>query len=733
MSHYLSSFPIDLPDVTAKVYEIGAELSDEAYSQLAHMENVLEDNTGGTASRIRQSGGEWHVAVFGHDDEPKTVDVDGITLELLAKTTLDPEIPRHRPVLGQALRDSFSSYVTSVLDWWEYNEKGHFYEAEPVDAVRGEETTFEQYRGVRTSFDYRSGSGFMLSMDPTRKFLDERTLADLLDRNDHRSVLDEHGDGRTFFFFDRPAPQPVRLHAISDATVSDETMDIGEEPVSVLTYVEENYGSEYAGKIDPGEPVAKIKYHSDGEPYDAAPSLLRPITSQEEATTQASVLDPRERWSETREWIEPIHYLQLGGERADVASEPIREDIDVFEFPPLRFGNGAVLEVGTAHDAGSGQVSRDSWEYAVSDYLEEFGPAKKPLDDPWIAILYADSTRETAFEAFETLREYVERYAKIDLKDRPGGANFDDRAEFDQWKEEFSDSVTGALAYLTGDADRDYYDVINAVDGKPVQHLRHDNYQSERHRDHSYSLENTATDLASKLGVRPFLLDDGLHADLVIGLSVTGDEHTTACSVTVSGETGDVIDWTDRPHGRGQSTVSNHDLAQDIVQDGVVAAVDDDVGPIGSIEIHRNGTYGNEEIAGIESAIDALVSDGYLEEGVSWNAVELRDRTSYRMYSESGDRACQTGAYARIDDSNVLVAPTGGQFTYDGTPKAFQVTERAGTGDLEILDVGKDVFDLSFLVWWSPGSKIGEPITTRYPSEMHDKFENCPRLQFLPS
>lgn len=733
MSQFVSSFPIAVPDVSAKIYGISAELPADPYSELDHYENVLASRTWGQAHRLRGSDGDWYLAVFGHDHEPAELEVDGITLQLEGNATLDAETPRYRNVLAQALRESFGSFLTSVLDYWEYNEYANFYDDEPHRTVTGDDATYEMYRGVRTSIDYREGSGFMLSADPTRKFLDERTLAGRLSDQGKSEIINRFGGGKRYFFFDRPEPQPVRLHTISDTKVSDETMTIDGEPTSVLSFVEDEYGSEYAGKVDPNESLAKIKYSADGRTYDAAPSLLRLIPNQEEATTQASTLDAADRWREIEEWKRPIHYIQLGDQTADVGDEPISDDIDTFEFPSLSFGQGEILQIGSSDLTSSGEVTRDNWEYRVLDYLEEFGPKRKPMDEPWVAVLHTDSTRETAFEAFDTVSDYLETYTGVELKAHPGGASFESRGELDEWRTDFADKVTGAFAYLAGDSETPYYDVINAVNGKPVQHLRHENYRQERNRDQSYSLRNTATDLASKLGIRPFLLDDGLNADVAIGLSVTGDQQTTACSVTVSGETGDVIDWTDRPHGRGNDQVTNHDLAEKLIGDGIVSATEQTDSSIDSLVIHRNGTYGNEELSGIESAIEGLKAEGYIDSDFSWSAVELRDSTSYRIYSEGGDRACRTGAYARIDESTILLSPSGGEYTYQGTPRTFQVRRKAGTGDFDIVGVGKDVFDLSFLVWWSPGSKISDPITTRYPGRMHSLFENCPRLQFLPS
>lgn len=733
MNHFLSSFGFDLPNISAKIYDISSELSDDPYSELSHFENVLHDMTDGHAHRIRGGDGEWYVCVFGHQSLPKTVNANGTTLRLTYQTSLDADNPRHRRPLEQALRNALRSYLTSELDHWEYNERGDFYESDPIQTVTGEEARFDVYRGVRTSISYRIGSGFMLNLDPTRKFVDERTLADRLRISEASAIIDRFGSSKRYFFFDKPGPQPVRLQSISDASVTDETMSIDGVQMSVLEFVERNYGSKYAGKIDPTDRVVKVSYRPGGRLYDAAPSLLRLIPHQEEVTTQASTLPADERWSEVQEWKRPIKYLRLGAHEANLADDPIDDGLNVFDFPRLCFANDAILEVGSSIATGSGSVTRDGWVYSVLDYLQEFGPRRRPMDEPWVAVLYSDSMRETAFEALDDLRDYLRTYANIELKEHPGGVSFDHRDEFREWQDEFSDQVSGALAYMAGDTGNQYHEVINAIEGKPVQHLRHDNYRQERGRSDSYSLRNAATDFASKLGVRPFLLADGLNADAVIGLSVTGDQQTTACSVTVSGQTGDVINWTDKPHGRGSSTVTDFDHAERLTGDGIIAASNEIDETISSVVIHRNGKFGNEEVAGISSAIETLKADGHIENTFRWSAVELLDNTPYRIYSDGADRYCETGAYARIDDSTILVAPSGRAYTHQGTPRTFQIRVKDGTGDIDIREIGKDVFDLTFLSWWAPGSKISSPITTRYPSEMNELFEHCPQLQFLPS
>ncbi|WP_254824324.1 hypothetical protein [Haloglomus halophilum] len=734
MSGFLSSFAINLPDIPAKIYTIGAEIAGDPYSQLSHFENVLESQTGGEAYRVRGPDGNWYLAVFGQDHEPKKVDAgDSVTLSLEYRTELKPENPRHRTALEQALRDSLRGFFTSYQDYWEYNDYANFYDPDPVAHIEGHQVL----RGIRTSIDYREETGFMLSLDPTRKFIPRETLADLIDECGAGSVVEQFGEGRRYFFFDRPEPQPVRLHSVTESTVSEQTMEIDGEPISVLKFVDDNYGSDYAGKIDPTEPVVQINYSSGGRSYDAAPSLLRLIPQQQEAMTKTSTLEPEERWSEVQEWMSSLHYLTIGNETADIEDDPIRRGLSTFALPPLEFGDGsAVLETGTADDttSNSDTVTSGDWRDSIRNYLREFGPRIKPMDEPRVSALHTDSTREEALEALGQLGEYLEEYFDLPLRQPIGGTNYQDRAELDSYLSEYGDDIAGVLAYMTDESASQYHELIDAVGGKPTQHLTQNNYLSERNRQFSQSLFHTATDLGAKLGVRPFLLDDGLSADVLIGMSVTGNQRTTASSVVVSGETGNVIDWTEQPHGRGKSSVADHDLAERLVGDGIAAAAGNpDLGSVDTIAIHKNGSFGNEEVAGIRAAIETLQEDGYLESDISWSAVELRSNTAYRIYSDRRDRSCDTGSYAKIDEKKVLLTPSGRQFTYQGTPRTFEIRAEAGTGDMDIVQIGKDIFDLSCLVWWAPGSKISDPITIRYPNNMNELFEHCQRLQYLPS
>lgn len=125
------------------------------------------------------------------------------------------------------------------------------------------------------------------------------------------------------------------------------------------------------------------------------------------------------------------------------------------------------------------------------------------MDKPWVAVLQTDSTREMAFDAFGYIRGYAKRFIDHNLEEWPGGVSFESRSKFDQWKKEFAPKVTGSFAYLACENQTEYYDVSKAVNGQPTPHIRHENYRQELNRDKSYSLRNTATNLASKLGARP--------------------------------------------------------------------------------------------------------------------------------------------------------------------------------------------------------------------------------------
>jgi len=733
MSHYLGSFPVQVPDLPAKVYDINPQPVGDPYSDLSHYENVLESRTGGKAHRFPVDD-QYFLVLFGHDHEPREIDAgNGVTLHLAYRHTIEHTDPREVNAVKQALREGLSDYLTNVLDLWEYDERGTFYWEDPEDTVDGN----LMYSGFQTGVEF--GSDYILSIDATKKFVHRHTLYEQIQRQGREEVQDRYR-GRYFFFW-RPEPQPCFLHSISETeTVEDKTMTIDGEETAVLDFVSDRYGDDFAGLINPDEPIARVQYSEDGRTYDVAPSLLRLIPDgMTEDMTQASALSPTTRWETVEDFIRYVDYIQLGNATGDVDKQPIQTGLDIFDFPRLSFGMDTphVLAVGTPNETpmGRGTVSKGSWRYAINEYLETFGPRIRPREAPRVALFYPEDFEATAMEAYDAVREYIEQYTGFSLARDPGGVAYTQRSRLMEWADDFAEDFSGALAYMSPDADRAFYDVIEAVNGKAVQHLTHENFRRARGAsDHSDILYNTAMGLASKMGVRSALLTEGLSADAIIGLSVAGDDKTTAASITVSGNTGNLIYQTETPFGRGRSTVTDRFLAERIIGDSLTAAKESpEVNSLESVILHKNGNIGNEELEGVHDAVEDLQASGVLSEQFSWTAVKIRRNNSYRIYTDDDDRVCEAGAYSKINNSNIAVAPAGSPFHHQGTPRTVLCTVEESTGNNDIVQVGRDVFALSFLSWWAPDSKLGEPITTRIPRKMHDLLSHCSAVRFPPS
>lgn len=322
----------------------------------------------------------------------------------------------------------------------------------------------------------------------------------------------------------------------------------------------------------------------------------------------------------------------------------------------------------------------------------------------------------------------------IPLAADPGIQAYDDRRALRRWVTEYGDSTTAALAYL-GEYTDDYYDIIEAFDGKPVQQLTHQTYRQARNAgEFSDSLFNIAVALAVKMDARPYLLTQELSADAIIGLSVTGDEQNTATGVLVAGDSGDVIWQTEERRGTGDKTVAPERIAERILDEALQRGRESpEIDPMESVLVHRSGTFGDDEEAAVRTMVEAFEDWSTTTDTLDWCVIEVQENDQYRIFDDDRtSHVCDTGAYARLDDETIAVATWAHPLIHQGTPNNLLCEIEASEGNFDIEAIGRDVFHLSFLNWGAPQMKIKHPITTFLPSEMHDILEKCPKLQYPP-
>lgn len=735
MDHFVNSFEIDVPSVTAERFRIDPQPPrEDPWQVLDEYEYQAQYKLGDQAHRYAENG-TWYLLSVDPDGSKSRIRLnDNTVLVREDPIELQEANDRHCEIISQTLRDQLEWFLTTQQDYWETGNTQKFYELDPSDTVDG----YSAYHGFKTKISY--DDGFYLTVDPAVKFVSKHPVSYYLRKFDKKAVEEKLLDRYcTLMSSDRPR---VKLLSIADdLTVSDKTIENDDEKLSVIEYLESDnkYTDQKVDEINSDDPLARIRFGwmDDSESSDTAPSLLYPNPAN--LTDEMSDYSNRtadQRWAETRDFVEQINYLRVGGEYCDVSDKPRRKDIGVFEYPELEFGGGESFSIGDTNRVERNQtVSHSNWNYVVKDYLGEWGAASRPRGAPVIDVLHPEGRRDTALEIYEMIREYVGEYIGMPMQENPGTVAHDNRQKLREWIQRHGTTSDGVLVVLESHSDH-YLDIIKELDGLPSQGIQVGTFRSALRSDREFDAEmfTTAVGLATKIGVRPYLLRRGLNADVTIGMSVAGDETNTAAAVLISGESGDLVYQTESNFATGSSTATRKDVARRIAKESIADASDrGEIDDPDSIVIHKNGQYGDNEIAGIESGIEELREERYLTGRCEWCAIELSDSSEYRIYSDDRqDCNAYTGSYAVLDSDHALVSTYGVPNIHQGSPKPIHCSVEETTGSIGMKDVVSDLFALTFLNWGFPLVRMKQPLTIYLPREMHDILATGSRLRYPP-
>lgn len=727
MSYSLNAFELDIPDVVADIYSVDPQPSGNPYSVLGSLERTIEKQLDGKAQKWKHTQkDEWYIAVVGAS-ERKTIEAKGrgTTAEPKATHTLNPALFWDRMVLQRAISDSVKWYFQEYQDFWYHDDADALF----YSSSRGRTGEYDIYTGFSHRVEFHEVP--QLVVQSVTKFVESDSLATKIDNGGIEKAEQRYG-GRNFML-DRPEPTNCTLHGISkNKSVSDKTINYRGEKTSVVEFARRRYGTEWADKIDPNEPLIQIRF-GDSDPYDTAPSLLKgsPENLNRRLTSEAA-LSAHERWKAIRNFIKRINYVQIEGEEVQIDSDPISPSVQgEFDYPKLCFGGEAVLSTNGPNAVNpSQQVQPKNWRWATKDYLQEYGFWRAPRKIPEIVLVYPNGYRSRAESLYADIQETLSDLGGIKIRSDPHRICYSDRGEFDQWVGEFGDTVDGVIGLLEGEGD-EYYEIIDRFDGLPAQFMNVSSYPANGNVSDDVIL-NTALGFAVKMGAYPFGLPDELGVDLYLGLSVAGKQSTTATAVLIDGRTGELLYQTEEPLSQGNSTVSGAYPAKRILQDSVRAARVKFDRPIESLEIHRNGRFGDTEIEIFSSELSELRDQEHISPDLAWSAIEVIENHTYRLFANSGNQAPLTGAYTKLDADNILVTTFGAPQIHQGTPKPIMCRERETSNGRDIEEIGKDVFTLSFLNWGSPMMKMKSPITTKIPKELNEIFEKCSRVRYPP-
>ena len=212
----------------------------------------------------------------------------------------------------------------------------------------------------------------------------------------------------------------------------------------------------------------------------------------------------------------------------------------------------------------------------------------------------------------------------------------------------------------------------------------------------------------------PFVLADGLHADLTIGIDV---KNNTAGFTFVYGD------------GRtfrffSSNSEQSERLGKDDLSAKLYDFISEEVGlsarVVQTIVIHRDGKLFPEEIQGINGAMSSLAREGKISKDYDCNLTEIRKTSSFpiRFFGTREEPGSQRevamnpviGEYEIFGD-NAYLAATGIPYLNRGTTRPLHVTHVAGR--MPFVDVLEDVFRLSNLTFTKIDSSSRLPLTLK--------------------
>jgi hypothetical protein len=730
MGRFINSFEIDVPPVTADLYNIDPQPNDN-YPLLNAHATILEKNIGGRARWYNQ-GDRHYIAVIGAEREYATVrSAEGAELEFAHEAVLDFSKWSDFKVLQEALIEDLKQDLEASGYWYD-STKNTFYREDRETQIEG----YDIYPGIEVRISYHDRP--LITLDPTLGAIGSRTLADYLnDDNWGINRVNEELVGRTFLYQTSDRTSCTVTGVFENTTVSE--VPPGRFDNETLNEIEDRHGREVADKVDPSEPTVKIRY-GNSDWYPAAPSLLlfAPSEDRPDDISQQATFSPQERWEKVEAFREQIGNISIGTIQTDISQSPVRDGISAYGYPVLTFGDDPSTEMGIGRPNISfdgSPLTQEYWNPAKQGYLEEVGPRRTFDQNFNVAVLFPEGAEDDALSAYQKVREYVEDHLGLILSDPPGRVNYEDPHEVKDWQQSL-DNIDAGFGYIPQHDEEVYHKLIEILDGKPLQSLTAANLRSAQRSGHEGDvIANTAVGLGVKLGVIPFSIENQLDTDAYLGLSVTGRDRTVASGVIVSGTDNQILYQTEQPNPTGRSTVTNQGLAKQILIRAVQGAVTNphsEFEQLNSLTIHRNGYLGDEEIAGLREGVEYLKSNGFVTDSFEWIGVDVQHSPTYRIYDDDG--MPDMGSYAQLDDETVLLLTTDAPRLDQGTPQPILCKIAVQEGDFDIYSVGRDAFYLSELNWGSPSKGIKDPLTVYLTRRMNRRLshDRVSRLSYPP-
>lgn len=551
----------------------------------------------------------------------------------------------------------------------------------------------------------------------------------------------------------------VSLSGLEDRKVGEPSIPDNRNVISLLQYLHTNSTKPVPPSLAHLRPDgASIYYRTRGPEQRQAPAelcyLVEDTHSADGARHQReTIIEPSKRYREVTDTVRTfLQDIRIGSTRLVIDQKPARISGRPFDVPALRFGKDATLRADNYGPKDKAVLAygkrRMSWlsERATGfhvqtplerQYLVMPRSIANSLGDQFLAdlkrqveSLYPDGGGYSPeLIEYDDLtggrRDFVTQSRAIKAAIEAVGVSpgyalvmqhrYDRRPRSADQLSAWTVKELGTRFELT--ASVIHTDMVKNVYEAPRRDgdTRYVVRASEAGRYSGYLRNVAINKILLTNGKWPFVLDEHLHADMVIGIDVKNN--TAAFSLIADG--GRIIRFQTSPSKQKEQLLRNQVakyVAELIGKESAHAKRKPK-----NIVIHRDGRAWQCEIDGINDACAALARDGSIESDWKLTVVDISKSSPapLRLFSVTPDNAGRpthidnpfVGDWTGFSDSEAYLCTTGAPFRIPGTANPLHI--RRAYGDMPIEQCAADVFALSCLTWPRPEGAMRLPITIK--------------------
>lgn len=669
-----------------------------------------------------------------------------LTDEVITVDLNEDDLDRRDMVCDLLVR-SFSDRFISLKDkFWRWHWT-LFYKHEPENYQEPNRLA-EAFRGIKFSVAWLDNIGLHLAADVRTKYIGRQSLAQYLQAKDTRNIAehlktDRRKDerGSCFIRDNRVVRYSCLFAGKSDETVEEvEFEDRDGKRKSVLEY----YKNKFKINLAPNDQVIYVKDNEYKEAIPVPASRLFPAFDTEQMRKMhrclrirrppSPQLSPEKRVSIIKNFLINVRKAHFGDVVLELDLNPLSEKQQYFIPPNLLYGGGFTLRYGEI----SHPKHADNPERLISDWINNKMPSllrhgffsRPPLPrlDLWMPSGWDISLRDN-------IKHFLGNEIKRQCKD--GGIELKPRVY---------ETASNIINELKKHQRQHALHIIGLADDLPpsthprIKQISEINTQcfsenTANRIDEAGFHRNLALAVLIDAGVKPWILGTDLNYNVYIGIDVLENRAAFHFFWGPGAQKIRFIPGHSVSQARHQEAIKARHIIKYLTE-GLRQIHSDTGESIKSLTIHRDGRWWLSEQVGLEKTLEKL-SPEIVDENCKIAVVEIRKthlpvRLFMRKFIDGTHFFANPvpGVYRVLNRNQILMVTTWNPIRPDATNGRTSGVILANViysrHNHDILEVGRDVYDLTQLNWTAPGIEINIPVTIRWAD--HRLREELPKL-----